>query len=339
VYSKAKVIRIEKAAASKGVSIQDIHAVITTGRHKGQKAAIKNYLWDEPNYNTYLKINDTVVVRIRETDQGAIDTVTIYGYSRDNILLAAVIVFLIAALIVCGKKGLKIFLALLVNGLLFVAALIPMLKAGFNPLLACLATAFASAAIMLALILGDRKKTFTALISVTIGIAFAGIVTVIFAGMARISGTMVDGSRMILTVTRALGDWHISDFKGIVAGGTIIASLGAVIDVVVDIIVGMDSVYKSAPCITKKELFSAGMAIGKDVLGGMLVSLLLVFTSTSLISMILYSALKIQFMRVINWEFFAVTILEALVSSMSFVITIPVTVLLADIIYLRKPND
>jgi uncharacterized membrane protein len=42
-----------------------------------------------------------------------------------------------------------------------------------------------------------------------------------------------------------------------------------------------------------------------------------------------YNILHIPFLRVINWEFFAVFLVQAFVSSMSFVVSIPVTVSLS----------
>jgi len=306
--------------------VQNVRLKITGGKYSGRIAEVKNYLWSDKHYNTYIKVDDTIVVKIQEGDNGALDYVSIYGYSRDKLLISLIFIFFAAVFLICGKKGFRISFSILVNILLFWKVLIPLVKHGYNPLFSCALIAFISAVGMLLLILGFTKKFLSALFCVAAGILFSGFVTIIFIGCSDVSGAFIDGSRMLLTATRTMENWHITDFRGLAAGGVIIASLGTVIDVVVDIIAGMYSVKSAVPEITRKELFSSGMEIGRDVLGGMLGSLLLVFAAMSLVSLILYSALDIQFLRVVNWEFFTVTLLETFISSMAFVVSIPVAV-------------
>jgi len=338
IYSKAKVIKIENVEPGKNVSTQNTWLRIIVGKYNGRVVEVKNYLWNDKHYNTYPKINGTVVVKIHEGPGADPEYVSIYGYSRDKLLLSLILVFFAVVFLVCGKKGFRVSFSILVNILLFWQVLIPMIKGGHNPLFSCALVAFISASVMLSLILGFNKKYLSALFCVTVGILFSGFVTVIFIKWADISGAFIDGSRMLLTATRTMDGWHITDFRGMAAGGVIIASLGTVIDVVIDIVAGMYSVRNAVAGITRKELFSSGTEIGRDVLGGMLGSLLLVFAAMSLVSLILYSALHIPFLRVTNWEFFTVTLLETFISSMSFVVSIPVAVAVTSLSLSTKSN-
>ncbi len=336
IYSKARIIKIEDIVSGSNGSSQNIRLKITGGKYKNRVVDVKNYLWDDKHYNTFPKENNIVVVRIHETDGMKLEYVSISGYPRDKILFSFFVVFLVVVFLICGKKGFRLAFSLLINIAILWRIMVPMLKAGFNPLFVCVVSALAAAAIILLLILGFNKKYFSALSCVTAGVLFSGFTTILFIRWSDVSGNFIDGSRMLLVAARMISDWHITKLRSLVAGGVIIASLGTVTDIVVDVITGIYSVSEAIPGITRRELFSSGMNIGRDVLGGMLGSLLLVFTAMSLVSSILYSALGIPFLRIVNWEFFAVTVLQAFISSMSFVVSVPITVTLTSFILSKR---
>ena len=336
IFCKAKVLKIGSSEIRENVKIEEVSLRIISGKYKNKTVETKNYLWDEKNYNTYIKPGDTVVIRINETIDGKIDTVLIKGYQREKILFLLLLVFLIAVFLVCGKKGLVVVASITATVSSFMFLLIPMLKNGYPPVIACGFVALLIALAMLLLILGFSKKFMASILSLSIGMLFSVLLSVIFVDLTKISGLFMEGSRMILTATRSIPGWTISDFRGIIIGSVIIAALGVAVDIVVDIVVGMSALCRAKEDITKKELMVSGMKIGRDVLSGMLGSLFLVFTAGSIIMLTVYTALKIPVLRVINWEFFAVVILEAFIGSITFVIVIPVTVLVSGLIFARK---
>lgn len=336
VFAKAKVLKIGSSEIKKTVKIENVSLEIISGKHKNIIVSVKNYLWDENNYNTYIKPGDTIVIRIGETIDGKIDSVLIKGYQRDKILFLFLLVFLIVVFLVCGKKGLVVVTSITVTISSFMFLLLPMLKNGYSPVIVCGFVAMLIALAMLLLILGFSKKFMAAVVSLSIGMLFSILLSIIFVNLTKISGLFMDGSRMLLTATGSISGWTISDFRGIIIGSVIIAALGVTIDIVVDIVVGMSALCCAKEDITKNELMASGLKIGRDVLSGMLGSLFLVFTAGSIIMMTVYTALKIPVLRVINWEFFAVVILEALIGSLTFVIVIPITVLVSSLVFTKK---
>ncbi|MFA5779711.1 MAG: YibE/F family protein [Elusimicrobiota bacterium] len=328
VFSKAKVLKIGSSEIKKNVKIENVSLEIISGKHKNKIVDVKNYLWDEKNYNTQIKQNSVVVVAIAENECGEIENVFIRGYVRDKFLLLTVLIFFAVLCSVCGWKGARAFASIFLNIFLLVKVLIPLIKDGYSPLISCSAVALIGAIITIFLIFGFTKKSFVSLCGITAGILFAGITTLIFLKLSKISGIFLEGSRMIITMVRTSDSWKITDFASLIAGGTVIASLGAVIDVVVDVVSGMNSVSISNPDIKKSDLISSGLEIGRDVLGGMLGSLLFVFVSTSLVMIVVYTVLHVPFIRIINWEFFSIVVIQAFISSLAFVVSIPPTVYL-----------
>ncbi|MBI5573374.1 MAG: YibE/F family protein [Elusimicrobia bacterium] len=336
VFSKAKVLKIGSPEREKNVIIENVSLEIISGKHKNKIVDVKNYLWDEKNYNTYVKPGDTIVIRIGETIDGKIDSVSIKGYQRDKILFLFLLVFLIVVFVVCGKKGLIVVASITTTISLYMFLLLPMLKNGYPPIIACGFVAMLIALVMLLLILGFSKKFIASILGLSIGMLFSVLLSVIFVNLTKISGLFMDGSRMLLTATRSITGWTLSNFRGIIIGSVIIASLGVTLDIVVDIVVGMSALHHAKKDITKKELIASGLKIGGDVLSGMLGRLLLVFTAGSIIMLTVYTVLKIPVLRVINWEFFAVVILEVLIGSITFVIIIPATVFVSSLIFINK---
>jgi len=336
VFCKANVLKIGSSEIKKNVKIENVSLEIISGKHKGMTVETKNYLWDEKNYNTHVKPGDTIVIRINETADGKIDGVSIKGYRRDKILFLFLLVFLIVVFLVCGKKGFVVVASISVTISSFMFLLLPMLKNGYPPVIACGFVAMLIALAMLLLILDFSKKFAAAALSLTTGMLFSVLLSVIFVNLTKISGIFMEGSRMLLTATGSITGWTIHDFRGIIIGSVIIAALGVTLDIVVDIVVGMSALCTAKKDIAKKELMASGLKIGRDVLSGMLGSLFLVFTASSIIMITVYTALKIPVLRVINWEFFTVVILEALIGSLTFVIEIPITVLISSLIFIKK---
>lgn len=336
VFSKAKVLKIGSPEIRKNVKIENVSLEIISGKHKNKIVDVENYLWDEKNYNTYIKPGDAIAVRINETAAGEIDSVLIKGYNRAKILFLFLLFFLIVVFLICGKKGLVVVASIAVTISSFVFLLLPMLKNGWPPVIACGFVALLIAFAMLSLILGFSGKFMASVLGLSMGMLFSGLLSVIFVNLTKISGLFMEGSRMILMATRSIAGWTISDFQGIITGSILIATLGVTLDIIVDIVVGMDALYCAKKDISGKELITSGLKIGRDVLSGMLGSLLMVFTASSIIMMAVYTALKIPVLRVVNWEFFTVVILEMLIGSITFVVVIPATVLASGLIFTKK---
>ena len=336
IFCKAKVLKIGGTEIKGNAKIENVSLKIISGKHKNKIVSVKNYLWDEKNYNTYIKPGDTIVIRINETIDKKIDRVSIKGYRRDKILFLFLLVFLIVVFLTCGKKWLVVIASITVTISSFMFLLLPMLKNGHPPIIACGSVAMLIALAMLLLILGFSKKFIASVLSLSIGMLFSVLLSIIFINLTKISGIFMEGSRMLLTATRSITGWTISDFRGIIIGSVIIAALGVTIDIIVDIVVGMSALHNAKKDIARKELMASGLKIGRDVLSGMLGSLFLVFTASSIIMMTVYTVLKTPALRVINWEFFAVVLLEAFIGSLTFVIVIPITVLVSSLIFTKK---
>src|SRR5574344_1912260 len=117
------------------------------------------------------------------------------------------------------------------------------------------------------------------------------------------------------------------NFKIILTSSMILASLGAIMDIGVSIASTVNEVFETNPDLTIKELFTSGMNVGKDIIGTMTNTLILVYLGSSLPLILLSS--NIDMNKFFNLNQVATEILSAIVGSVALLICVPLTAILA----------
>ena len=107
----------------------------------------------------------------------------------------------------------------------------------------------------------------------------------------------------------------------------ILATLGAVMDVAMSIASTINEIYTVDNTKTVKELFTCGMNVGRDIIGTMANTLILVYLGASLPLLLLAS--NIDFQKFINLSQVVTEISSALIGSCAIVICVPITAIVA----------
>src|SRR5699024_5750610 len=90
------------------------------------------------------------------------------------------------------------------------------------------------------------------------------------------------------------------DFVQIAAGVIIMSTIGAITDVAISITSPMQEILYHHPSISRKQLFTSGMTIGKDILGSNTNTLFFAFIGGYLALLIWFKDLSYSFGQVIN---------------------------------------
>ena len=106
-----------------------------------------------------------------------------------------------------------------------------------------------------------------------------------------------------------------------------LATLGAVMDVAMSIASTINEIYVIDNTKTVKELFVSGMNVGRDIIGTMANTLILVYLGGSLPLLLLASNIDLQ--KFINLNQVVTEIASALIGSCAIVICVPITALVA----------
>ena len=103
----------------------------------------------------------------------------------------------------------------------------------------------------------------------------AGFSATIFSIASGISGWNVSDIESLLTL------WNVSGIQvgGLLFSGLLISSLGAVMDVAMSIGSSIGEIHAQNPTISRKELFKAGMHVGRDMMGTDSNTLILAFAA------------------------------------------------------------
>ena len=237
-----------------------------------------------------------------------------------------VILFLGGLIIIGGKKGLKSVVTLIITVVAVVKILIPLILAGYDPMMVSIFICIVNIVVALLLISGFNKKTLCAAIGTSAGVIIAGITAFVVGNMIQLNGLSSDEAIHIILYSKNI------DFKGILFAGIIIGAMGAVMDVGMSIASSMNEIEQANPGIGTKELINAGMNVGRDIMGTMADTLILAYVGSSLNIMLMFSTYDISLIEIISLDNIAGEIVRSLAGSIGLIFTVPITAAVAGIL-------
>jgi len=340
---RGRVLSVDNTLLSPDPSIENLHLgrqvleiEILSGEFAGQHFRIENTLSRFFNHKAQENMEMLFHINARDGNVIHIDT---FGHSRSGFLYAFAGLFALVLLAVGRKKGLYAVLSLIFTLSVVVFFMIPTILAGRNPVLMAVTTA-ALTAVFSILLVGDISRKSTAAISGTVlGVAIAGVVSLLAGRFAHISGMHLDHAQEIMHQ----GGRDIAiRLPLLLFAGIIIASLGAVIDVSMTIASSAFEMKEVNPSLNMHQLFKSGMNIGRDIIGTMSNTLILAFAGSSLTVMVVIALYQLPYLRFINMNLLAVEIIQGISASIGLVLTVPITAFFASVLasedraFLRK---
>ena len=95
------------------------------------------------------------------------------------------------------------------------------------------------------------------------------------------------------------------------------------LDVSMSICSAIDEIYRQNPVLTRKELFKAGMRVGRDMMGTDSNTLILAFAGSSVSMLLLDYAYNLPYQQIINSNNIGIAIMQGLAGSFGIVGSIP----------------
>lgn len=330
---RGKVIEIlsEEAEQIEGFSqgdqtkIQTVEIKITSGEHKDETIMTENVIDERFAYNLIVKEGDRVLLFLEEDVNGDIIAAYIDEIERDRYLLFLVLAFVLSLILVGGLKGLKAVITLGLTGFAILKIYLPLTLKGYSPILLSIGISIGVIIFTLLVISGINKKTMSAIVGTTGGVLIAGIITLIVGSFARLTGLGNEEAQMLMFIPQEI-DFN---FKGILFSGIILGALGAVMDVSMSIASSINEIEIANPELSTKELFKAGMNVGRDIMGTMSNTLILAYTGSSIYLMLLFLAYDFPFVSIINRDMIASEVVRALAGSIGLICTVPLTAIIS----------
>lgn len=315
------VLNVDYVDIEEGISqVKQVAEIkLKGGELNGAIISLDNMLTGNPYYEINLKKGMNVLLHVEDSSEGKV--FSIEDIERSNVLLLLSIIFCALLVYVGRKKGIYSLISIALTCFLILNVLSPLILFGINPILATILICLFSTAITMYFVGGFNRKSTSATIGCTLSLIVAGILSLLTVKLANLTGFSNEHSMFLYSAHPEL------NFLAIAVSTMILATLGAVMDVAMSIASTINEIYTVDNSKTVKELFSCGMNVGRDIIGTMANTLILVYLGSSLPLILLASNIDLQ--KFINLNQVVTEISSALIGSSAIVICVPITAIVA----------
>lgn len=114
------------------------------------------------------------------------------------------------------------------------------------------------------------------------------------------------------------------DFLKLATSVIILSTVAAIVDVAISITSPMAEIYKHHPTIKRKDLFSSGVTIGKDILGSNANTLFFAFIGGYLALLLWFKDLSYSFGQIVNSKIFASELMMIFFAGIGIALVVPI---------------
>ena len=304
---------------------QEVTVKVLSGQFKGTERIVDNMLTGNPAYDIQLEKGDKVVLHFEPVSEDVItaDDVDIFiaDIKRDNAMYFSFGIFTLLLLIIGRKKGINSLISIVATVGLIFYVLMPLVLNGASPIIAALITGILSTIITIYLVGGLNSKSTAAILGTTASLIASAFLAILTIKITHLTGFAGEESMFLYTARPDL------NFTGLLAASIIIAALGALMDTGVSIASTINEIHETDPSLDIKALFKSGMNVGRDVIGTMSNTLILVYLGSALPLVLL--ANNIDLNKFFNLNQVATEITSALVGSIAILACVPITAIIS----------
>lgn len=268
-------------------------------------------------------------VIVMQSVSGDSTVASVYAQDRETVIYVFAGLYLLVLYLVGGKQGVKGALGLVFTFFCILFVYLPLVYRGHSPFWVSVFICTITTVVTMYLIGGPTMKTLVATGGTVAGVCIAGLAATAFSAASGITGWNVSDIESLLTL------WNTNGIQvgGLLFSGLLISSLGATMDVAMSIGSAISEIHAQTPDISRRELFRAGMRVGRDMMGTDSNTLILAFAGGSISMLVLDYAYDLPYLQIINSNNIGIAIMQGLAGSFGIVLSVPVTVLLAVFLY------
>lgn len=237
------------------------------------------------------------------------------------------------AVVVLGRlRGFAALVSLALSFGILLWFVLPAILSGGSPLAVAVTGACLIMFVVLYLTHGFTARTSCAVLGTLASLALIGVLGYLFTVTSRLTG--LDDTTATLIGT--LGPGVPIDPRGLVLAGLVIGALGALDDVTVTQASAVWELGAANPELSVRELFAAGMRIGRDHVASAVNTLVLAYAGAALPPLLLFTVAAGGVTQVLTSQDVATEIVRTLVGSIGLVAAVPVTTGLAALVVGRR---
>lgn len=327
-FEKAKVVKILQDNLEENgtrVGEQKVRVRMLTGVRKGEELDITS----SSGYLFGAACKPGMRVIVMQSVAGDSTVASVYTQDREGVIYIFALIYLLALCLIGGKQGIKGCLGLIFTFFCVIFVYLPLVYLKFSPFWTAVFVCFITTLVTMYLIGGPTRKTCAATLGTLAGVVLAGISAWCFSKASGISGFNVSDIETLMTL------WNTNRIQvgGLLFSGLLISCLGAVMDVAMSISSAIDEIYRQNTSLTRKELFKAGLRVGRDIMGTDSNTLILAFAGSSVSTLLLDYSYDLPYQQIINSNNIGIAIMQGLAGSFGIVLSVPFTVLICTVLF------
>lgn len=273
---------------------------------------------------TQLSAGDTVYVR-HSTGGDAVDTWSVSDPYRIPILLEVGAAFLLLLFAFGGMQGVRGLVSLAGSIALIFYALLPMLYAGWSPVLVSIGVASLIIIVGSYVTHGFNRTTTVAMLGMLATVIITGTATWFVIHAAALSGfTSEDNVYLNFNTAGSIS------MTGLLFGGMVIGFLGILYDIAIGQAIAVEELLHAG--VTQAGVFRRAMRIGREHIGALVNTLAIAYVGASLPLLLLFKQSSAGIVYVLNSERFATEIIRILMGSIGLILAVPLTTALATLL-------
>lgn len=290
---------------------------ILEGKSAGKRVEIDNYL--TAAHNVEVAIGSKVIISADEPD-GIDSYYTVYNFDRGLGMIIFTCVLLLVIIAIGRGIGGKEILGLAYTLYLVIFLLLPTVFSGYSPVLMSIICVALSTIVTLMLLNGASKKTYSAIVATVLGVVLSAGGFYLMSLVLKVNGFSVDEAESLVLINQATG----LSIKDILFAGILISSLGAIMDVGMSIVSALSELFHHQPNLTQKQIFDSGIEIGKDMIGTMTNTLILAFTGSAFVSLLVLFSYNVDIKQLLSSNYIAIEFAQGIAGTLGIVLTVPI---------------
>lgn len=333
-FEKAKVVKILQDNLEENgtrVGEQKVRVRMLTGVRKGEELDITS----SSGYLFGAACKSGMKVIVMQSVAGDSTVASVYTQDREGVIYIFALIYLLVLCLIGGKQGIKGCLGLVFTFFCVIFVYLPLVYLKYSPFWTAVFVCFITTMVTMYLIGGPTRKTCAATLGTLVGVILAGVSAWCFSKASGISGYNVSDIETLMTL------WNTNRIQvgGLLFSGLLISCLGAVMDVAMSISSAIDEIYRQNLSLSRKELFKAGLRVGRDMMGTDSNTLILAFAGSSVSTLLLDYSYNLPYQQIINSNNIGIAIMQGLAGSFGIVLSVPFTVLICTILFHKNKAE
>ncbi|MBB2901075.1 putative membrane protein [Kineococcus radiotolerans] len=274
---------------------------------------------------------DRVALTRYPAEAGAAEAYVWEDFDRRLPLAVVLVVFVLFTVLVGRRRGVAALVGLGLGGAAIAFHVVPALLTEQNAVVVGLSSSTAVMGVVIYLTHGLSARTTVAYLGTVAGLLVTAVAAVLAVDGSHLAGLDDESSYTVTVLTGAV------DLRGVVLAGTLVAALGLLNDVTITQAAAVWEVRAAAPHAGFRDLFAAGMRVGRDHLASTVYTVTFAYAGAALPTLLLVRLYDQPAGQLLNSSAIAEELVRSAVGGIALAVTVPVTTALAAALVARSP--